>query len=101
MKIPLPDLLRKLRERQFERGLRPLGERLGLAAWGFLARRPSLYRISTLAASRLLRWFAGTKAHLRHVPGAGAWTQHRDFAAPSGKPFSAQWAQRQSSKTRP
>jgi L-lactate dehydrogenase complex protein LldF len=23
MKIPLPDLLRKLRERQFERGLRP------------------------------------------------------------------------------
>ncbi|NDA56327.1 MAG: lactate utilization protein, partial [Betaproteobacteria bacterium] len=34
MKIPLPDLLRKLRERQFDRGLRPYSERIGLAAWG-------------------------------------------------------------------
>ena len=96
MKIPLPDLLRKLRERQFERGLRPLGERLGLAAWGFLARRPSLYRLSTRAASQVLRWYAGAKAHLRHVPGAGAWTEHRDLPAPKGKPFSVQWAQRKS-----
>jgi L-lactate dehydrogenase complex protein LldF len=38
MKIPLPDLLRKLRERRFERGLRPFaGSGSGLAAWGFLA----------------------------------------------------------------
>ena len=96
MKIPLPDLLRKLRERQFERGLRPLGERLGLAAWGFLARRPSLYRLSTRAASQVLRWYAGAKAHLRHIPGAGAWTEHRDLPAPKGKPFSVQWAQRKS-----
>ena len=30
VKIPLPDLMRKLREQQFERGLRPWYERLGL-----------------------------------------------------------------------
>ena len=30
VKIPLPDLLRKLREQQFERGLRPWYERVGL-----------------------------------------------------------------------
>jgi L-lactate dehydrogenase complex protein LldF len=41
MKIPLPDLLRKLRERQFERGLRPWTERLGLAVWQFAALRPA------------------------------------------------------------
>jgi len=96
MKIPLPDLLRKLRQRQFDRGLRPISERIGLAAWGFLARRPLLYRLATRSGSQMLRWIAGSRSHLRQLPGAGAWTEHRDFPAPSGKPFSAQWA-----KTRP
>ena len=33
VKIPLPDLMRKLREKQFERGLKPWPEKLGLALW--------------------------------------------------------------------
>ena len=34
VKIPLPDLLRKLREKQWERGLRPWYERVGVAVLG-------------------------------------------------------------------
>ncbi|NDG54834.1 MAG: lactate utilization protein, partial [Betaproteobacteria bacterium] len=99
MKIPLPDLLRKLRERQFDRGLRPYSERIGLAAWGFVARRPLLYRWLTRAASTALRWIAGAKPQLRSMPGAGAWTEHRDLLVPTGKPFSAQWAARKSTRS--
>jgi len=39
VKIPLPDLLRKLREKQTERGLRPLTERIGLRLWAWVAQR--------------------------------------------------------------
>ncbi len=40
VKIPLPDLMRKLREQQVERGLRPWSERLGLKVWAWAAARP-------------------------------------------------------------
>src|SRR6476620_11126391 len=43
VKIPLPDLMRKLREKQVERGLRPWPERAGLGLWSWLAQRPALY----------------------------------------------------------
>jgi L-lactate dehydrogenase complex protein LldF len=93
MKIPLPDLLRKLRERQFERGLRPWSERLGLALWGYVARRPTLYRWATRAGSQMLRWMGGPTASIRRLPGAGGWTDHRNLSAPSAKPFRHQWAE--------
>ncbi|MBM3378251.1 MAG: LutB/LldF family L-lactate oxidation iron-sulfur protein [Betaproteobacteria bacterium] len=93
MKIPLPDLLRKLRERQFERGLRPWSERLGLALWAYVARRPALYRWATRAGSQVLRWMGGPAASIRRIPGAGGWTDHRNLPAPSAKPFRHQWAE--------
>ena len=40
VKIPLPDLQRKLREQEFERRLRPWYERAGLRTWAWFARRP-------------------------------------------------------------
>ncbi|HEX6362913.1 MAG TPA: LutB/LldF family L-lactate oxidation iron-sulfur protein, partial [Albitalea sp.] len=43
VKIPLNDLLRTLRARQFEQRLAPASVRTGLGAWGWLARRPRLY----------------------------------------------------------
>ena len=43
VKIPLPDLMRKLREKQVERGLRPWRERLGFNLWSWVAQRPALY----------------------------------------------------------
>lgn len=86
MKIPLPELLRKLRERQFDRGLRPRGERALLAAWGWLARRPALYRVASRLAVRLLAALA-PDGRLRSLPGARGWTVGRDLPAPAGRTF--------------
>src|SRR5436309_4044871 len=43
VKIPLPDLQRKLREQEFARGLRPWTERAALRTWAWFAQRPALY----------------------------------------------------------
>ena len=87
VKIPLPELLRKLREKQFDRGLRPWTERAALAAWGWAARNPSLYRAGSRVAARMLAWMGGDKKRIRSLPLAGGWTDHRDLPAPSGKTF--------------
>jgi L-lactate dehydrogenase complex protein LldF len=92
MKIPLPDLLRKLRERQFERGLRPWTERAGLAVWGFAAKRPRLYRPLARLGARVLRWMGGERRSIRSLPLGGGWTDHRDMPAPSGPTFKERWA---------
>jgi ferredoxin len=44
VKIPLPDLQRKLRDAAFERGLRPWRERAGLRLWAWVARHPLAVR---------------------------------------------------------
>jgi L-lactate dehydrogenase complex protein LldF len=87
VKIPLPDLLRKLRERQFERGLRPWYEKAALAGWGWVARNPSVYRLGARMAARVLRWMGGERRMIRSLPMASGWTDQRDFPAPSGKTF--------------
>jgi L-lactate dehydrogenase complex protein LldF len=94
VKIPLPDLLRKLRELQVERGLRPWYERVAIRAWAFAAVRPELYRPLTRIGARLLKWMGGDKGRIRSLPLAGGWTAHRDFPAPSGKTFIDQYRSR-------
>jgi len=98
MKIPLPDLLRKLRERQFERGLRPWTERLGLAVWQFAALRPALYRVLARVGARVLNAMGGEKKRISHLPGVPGWTTNRDLVMPSGKTFSEQWQERRRRK---
>ena len=95
MKIPLPDLLRKLREKQLDRGLRPLSERIGLAAWGFAVAHPALYRPLARLASRALRLLGGKRRRIANVPLARGWSQYRDMVAPSGSTFKERWVQRQ------
>ena len=87
VKIPLPDLLRHLRNRQVERHLRPWQERAALRLWSWMAQRPALYSIGTRVAARLLRLFAGSKKRLSHLPGASGWTEERDMPAPAGRTF--------------
>jgi L-lactate dehydrogenase complex protein LldF len=94
VKIPLPDLLRRLRERQVERGLRPWYERVALRAWAFAAARPALYRPLTQIGARVLKWMGGRSGRIRSLPLAGGWTAHRDFPAPSGRTFSEQYRAR-------
>jgi len=92
VRIPLPKLMRHWREREFERHLTPATVRSGLAFWGFFATRPRLYGLATRAAMATLGWFGRRKGRFGWLPLAGGWTQYRDFPAPEGDTFQAQWA---------
>jgi L-lactate dehydrogenase complex protein LldF len=94
VKIPLPDLLRKLREKEFERDLRPWSERAGLKLWAWCARRPALYAFASRVGVRLLRRLAGTDGMIRRLPLGGGWTQGRDMPAPAGRTFRELYATR-------
>jgi L-lactate dehydrogenase complex protein LldF len=94
VKIPLPDLQRKLREQEFERGLRPWPERAGLRAWSWLATHPRLYALATRIGVRALRWVSGSDRMLHKLPFAGGWTDGRDMPAPQGRTFRDLYAER-------
>jgi L-lactate dehydrogenase complex protein LldF len=87
VKIPLPDLLRKLREQQFERNLRPRVEYFGFAVWAFFARRPALYRLVTSLGVRVLKLMGGSKKSISKLPFVDGWSNMRDMPAPPGKTF--------------
>lgn len=92
MRIPLPRMMRAWRERAFERGITPAATRHGLGLWGFLARRPWLYRLAVDMAVPVLSLLAGRKGRFSSLPLASGWTASRDLPAPEGKSFLAQWA---------
>jgi L-lactate dehydrogenase complex protein LldF len=87
VKIPLPDLQRKLREQEFERHLRPWYERLGLKSWGWFARYPMLYGTASRIGVRLLRLLADCNGMIKKLPLGGGWTDERDMPAPAGRTF--------------
>jgi len=94
MRIPLPKMLRHWREKEFERHLQPTAMRWGIAAWAWLAKRPSLYRKATALAARVLTNQGHGKGRLSKVPLASGWTEYRDFPAPQGKTFHQLWKER-------
>ena len=95
VKIPLPNLMRHWREREFERHLTPQTMRYGLGFWAFFAKRPALYRLGTRVAALALGWMGRKKGAFASLPLAGAWTKGRDFPAPEGDTFFAQYAAQQ------
>jgi L-lactate dehydrogenase complex protein LldF len=97
VKIPLPELMRKLREKQMERGLRPPGERAALRLWAWLARHPRLYALAAQLGVRYLNWLAEGGDRIRVLGIAPAWTAGRDFPAPQGRTFRELYARRRRS----
>jgi L-lactate dehydrogenase complex protein LldF len=93
VKIPLPDLQRKLREREYEEDLRPWTERAGLKLWSWFAQRPALYGLASRIGVRILRMLAGSDGMIRSVPFGAQWTQGRDMPAPAGHTFRDLYAQ--------
>ncbi|MBN9114999.1 MAG: lactate utilization protein [Pandoraea sp.] len=92
--IPISDLLRKLRERQVDRGLRPWQERTALAAWAFAARRPRLYAALAGLGARVLHWMGRERGSLSKLPLAAGWSDTREMPAPSGKTFRTMYRER-------
>jgi L-lactate dehydrogenase complex protein LldF len=100
MAIPLPALMRKWRERDFERGDPPWAQRLILKLWAFAAMRPRLYHALGRMVTPLLARLAGSQGRFRSLPFAGAWTRTRDLPAPEGETFQALYAARRKDQGR-
>ena len=96
VKIPLPDLMRKWRERQFDMKLRPFGERAAIAVWGFFVKRPRLYAFASRIGARVAAWMGGREKLIHRLPGIDGWTDGRDMPAPQGKTFRELYALRKS-----
>ncbi len=90
MRIPLPKMMRTWRERAWSERITPARQRMAIAGWAWLARRPALYGPVARLAVAGLRMLAGRKGALRTLPLAGGWTAHRDFPAPEGGRFLSQ-----------
>jgi L-lactate dehydrogenase complex protein LldF len=87
VRIPLPDLQRKLREKAFEGGLRPWSERAALRTWAWVAQRPALYALATRMAVRVLKTMGGRDGLIHKLPIGAGWTEDRDMPAPAGRTF--------------
>lgn len=91
VKIPLPEMLRTLRERQAEAGLQSGRVRLAFRLWGALALQPRRY-------ARVAGWLArGLRLLARggQLRGWGGWFVGRTLPAPAGRTFQALYAERQ------
>jgi L-lactate dehydrogenase complex protein LldF len=91
VRIPLPNMMRHWREREFERHLSPAAMRYGIGFWAFFARRPTLYRLTTDMAMRALHLLGRAKGRFAWLPFAGGWTRYRDLPAPQGATFQSRW----------
>lgn len=95
MRIPLPRMLRSLRERQHARHLEPAPLRYGLGGWAMLATRPALYHWATRLGVGLAGLLGRKKGRFQWLPLAGGWTRARDLPAPAGRTFHDLWRQQQ------
>jgi L-lactate dehydrogenase complex protein LldF len=85
--IPLPDLLRDLRQEETRQKLSAPRLRYGLKLHAWLARHPSLYHALTACIIPLLHLLGRSRGSFARLPLAGGWTSQRDFPAPQSKTF--------------
>jgi L-lactate dehydrogenase complex protein LldF len=91
VRIPLPKLMRGLREKQFSAKITPPRTRVGMALWAFFAAKPRLYQHLSSYFIKLLHLLGKKKGRFHTLPLVSNWTDSRDFPAPSGKTFQEQW----------
>jgi L-lactate dehydrogenase complex protein LldF len=89
--IPLPKLMRNLREEQFDARDVPRSQRWALGLWASVATRPFLYRFAGRLGARILARLGGRRGKLARLPLARGWTAHRDLPAPTGATFTDLW----------
>jgi L-lactate dehydrogenase complex protein LldF len=94
VKIPITKLLRVWRGKSLATST-GRKERLMIGAWGFFARRPRLYHLAMSVGMPLLARLGRARGAFHWLPFSKGWTQGRDFPAPQGATFQAQWAKRQ------
>jgi L-lactate dehydrogenase complex protein LldF len=93
--IPLPDLLRDLRQEESAQQLKPARWRRGLRLHAWLLRQPVLYQRLTGWSMSALGLLGKRRGAFRRMPFASGWTSQRDFPAPeAGGTFMRQYAAR-------
>jgi L-lactate dehydrogenase complex protein LldF len=95
MDIPLPDMMRAWRERDFARGNPDRSERLLLKLWAYAVKRPRLYHALAGLVAGSLKRRGGARGRLSSLPLATAWTVTRDLPATQGKTFQSLYARAQ------
>src|SRR5512143_4123404 len=98
VRIPLPDLQRKLREKAFASGLRPWYEKLAFRLWAWVAQRPVLYGLATRIGARVLKRLGGRDGMIHGLPLGRGWTDGRDLPAPEGRTFRELYRARQAGR---
>ncbi|MBT5050535.1 MAG: iron-sulfur cluster-binding protein [Rhodospirillaceae bacterium] len=86
VRIPLPDLMRRWREKIFRDRSVPSRGRLGIRLWAFAARHSFLYR---LLQRSMVAGLSCVGRRSRRMPLAGGWTDGRDLPPPQGGTFVA------------
>ena len=94
VRIPLTSLMRTWRERSRATSGSRL-QRMALAAWSFVARRPRLYHVATRIGVAMLSTAGRSRGAFRRLPFASGWTASRDFPAPQGRTFQQLWNERE------
>ncbi|MEQ9394475.1 lactate utilization protein B [Haliea sp.] len=92
--IPLPDLLRDLRQEENQRQLNSPRLRRGLRLHAWLLCHPALYQRLTGWTMPVLAWLGRRRGGLHKLPFAAGWTGTRDFPAPEGGTFMRQYRKR-------
>ena len=91
VRIPLTDLLRQHRIKQFEQGLVPGPQKMALRIWSYFAGKPRIYQAFSGIAAWILKNISGRSGSLSKFPFVGGWTNSRDLPAPDGKTFQQLW----------
>jgi L-lactate dehydrogenase complex protein LldF len=89
VKIPLPQLLRQIRNDHSESGSLSSG---AIRGFMWLSRKPRLYRFITSVTSRLMGFLGHSKGHIKRWPFSRSWTAFRRLPTPpTGGSFQQQW----------
>ena len=91
MRIPIPKMLRHLRNEEARTARAPAALRSGLGLWSMIAARPHLYRRLSSLATRLLASFGRNRGRFTNLPLARSWTGTKDLASPQGRTFQSRW----------
>lgn len=91
MHIPLPEMMRKWRDREFKQKAVPALQRGALRLWAWVARHHRLYQFGTGLVIPFLAFLGRRPGSFRSLPFAGGWTKHRDLPAPQGHTFQQLW----------
>ncbi|WP_051235604.1 LutB/LldF family L-lactate oxidation iron-sulfur protein [Marinimicrobium agarilyticum] len=94
VRIPLPGLMRKLRDREQREAKHASVSTLAVKLFCRLSRHPVLYRRLTHFSLKLVSMIRGRKSRFRTLPLMSGWSRHRDFPAPDNGSFQSQWQQR-------